>query len=99
MSQNIDGQLGSLVDALKELLGKWADHNGVTVKYHRTEPVLMLSLRTPDDLAIEVTYHINHTSKAYIDNMVQGIREHLFNERQARHHNPIIVNTRRSLNA
>lgn len=99
MSQNITDQLGSLVDALKRLLGHWADDQGVDVKFHRAEPVLMLSLRTPDDIAIEVVYQINNTSQEYIDNLVQGIRQKVFDERQERHNNPIIVNTRRTLNA
>lgn len=92
-------QLDSLVSALKELLGKWADRQGVSVKYHRTQPLLMLSLKTPDKLAIEITYDINKTSKEYIDNMVAGIRDQVMRERQERHFNPIIINTGRAANA
>lgn len=91
--------LDSLVTALKTLLGKWADREGVTVKYHRTQPLLMFSLKTEDKLAIEITYDINKTSKEYIDNMVMGIREQVMCERQERHRNPIIINTGRAANA
>ena len=91
VSPSIDGNLNSLVDALKNLLGKWADKEGVTVKYHKTEPRLLFHFRTPDNFGIKIDYDINQTSREYVDNLILGIRQDLLVKRRERHENPIVI--------
>lgn len=100
MSIDVTKGLNSLVDHMVEhIFKKWANRDGVTVQYHKTMPLVQFKFMTDDKVVIEITYDVNKTSKEYIDNMVQGIREHVFQVRQERHRNPIIVNTGRAANA
>ncbi|WP_328186917.1 hypothetical protein [Marinobacter sp. OP 3.4] len=100
MIDDVTKQLDSLVDHLKRhIFAKWANRDGVQVQYHREKPLIQFKCVTDDKVVIEVTYDINQTSKEYIGNMVQGIRDHVVRVRQERHRNPIIVNTGRAANA
>lgn len=100
MTDDVTKGINSLVDHLKtHIFSKWANRDGVQVKFHRDKPLIQFFCVTDDRVAIEVTYDVNKTSQEYISNMVQGIRDHVVRVRQERHRNPIIVNTGRAANA
>lgn len=86
-------QVQSLVYRLKELFGRWANKDGVIVKYHKREPRVMFKMMTDDKLVIEIDYNINETSKEYIDNMIQKILVTIEARRKERHQSPIIIAT------
>jgi hypothetical protein len=81
----------TLADSIKGLLARFADHQGVSVKYHKTEPRILFSMVTQDRFVIEIDYDINSTSKEYIHRMVGDLLAKLEQSRQARHSSPIII--------
>jgi hypothetical protein len=80
-----------LADALKALLARLANDDGVEVKYHKTEPRLRFNLMTPDKLVIEVDYDINQTSEEYINGMLANILTTIEARRKERQESTIII--------
>lgn len=100
MNSDIENNLNSLVDRLKQhIFMKWANRDGVKVQFHRTQPIIHFQFVTDDNVAAEIFYDINKTSKEYIANMVRELTDHVVRVRQERHRNPIIINTGRAANA
>ena len=78
-------------DAVKGLLSRWANKDGVDVMYHKAEPRIKFKLMTEDKIVIEVDFNINKISKSYIDGMIMCIRETILARRKERHENAIII--------
>ena len=81
----------SLAEAIQGLLGRFADEEGVQVRFHTKLPRLLFVLKTKDRLAIEVDYEINKTSPEYINEMIGGVIRGLDAKRKERHESPIIL--------
>lgn len=80
-----------LADAMKNLLSRFANEDGVSVKYHTTEPRMKFKLMTPDKMVIEIDYDINKTSKDYIDGMIFNTVSTLNQKRKERQESAIII--------
>ena len=95
-----------LVDAIKVVLSQWAcrkyavdpvkdGKTGVHVMYNTWHPnLLKFIFRTVDDLEVMIDYDIDQTSQEYLRNLVDGIKNYLFERRQYRATERIILNTK-----
>lgn len=84
--------IGSLIEALRDLVGRFANEDGVEIDYNtRLRNWIRFRLRTPDNFALTIEYDINQTSKDYIDNMMEDTIQRLDQARRKRHESPIIV--------
>ena len=85
-------QVGSIIDAVKGLLDRFANERGVEVEYNKRERSLIrFCFDTPDGFAIKVPFDLNQTSKQYINSMMMRLAERLDDGKRQRHDNPIIV--------
>lgn len=89
MNQN--HQVYDLANALKGLLARFANKDGVDIKFHKTEPKLKIEFMTEDKFVIRLDYDINETSKEYINNMLSSLITNLEGKRKERHDSPIIL--------
>ena len=95
VDEQVQKHISSLIDSLKELLGRFANEDGVEVQYNTQQRNwIRFRFLTPDRIGVVVTYDVNQTSKEYIDRMVHNMRTYIDNQRRERHDNPIIVDWR-----
>lgn len=90
--------VGLQIEALKQkligLFSRWADKDGVSVKFHETQPRMLIKFKTKDNLVAEIDYDINQTSKEYIDNMIIKMLTTFDARRKERQESQIIITTR-----
>ena len=83
-----------VIEALKGTIGRFANDDGVQVLYHKVQRSrVMFRFRTPDNIGMDIDFDLNELSEDYVYNMIDAMRDKLFEVRKARHNNPIIINT------
>jgi len=99
MDDVVQENIGSLIRSLQELLGRFADDNGVRVQYNtRDRRYIRFLFVTPDRMKVVIKYNVNETSREYIDNMIGDLKERIQEEKRQRHlQAPIIVTSGKRL--
>ena len=92
LDEHTQKHIGSLIESLQELLGRFANEDGVTVEYNTEKRHLIrFNFRTTDNFAMKVPFDLNQTSNEYINSMLKEVVEQLYRARESRHDNPIVV--------
>ncbi|KZZ72412.1 hypothetical protein A3765_28470 [Oleiphilus sp. HI0130] len=91
MDLNRQDGVNALAEKLKDLLARFADKDGVSVLFHKTEPRMRFNWKSDDGIGCTIDYDINQTSEEYINNMISALMIKFDAHRKKRHESPIII--------
>lgn len=84
----------TIVRSLRELFERFADNDGVTIKFSKTRlGMLLIKFRTPEDFGVQFEFDLNEFVKdrRYLDATLSKLQSHLGRGERDRHENILVL--------